>query len=486
MSDRSMVKEAHSIIKGIREHQANATEKMANFERQVDDLKKAQRLLSESVTKAPIVTHGGDSKLRSYVRDDGTLQLGTEKRSINIPGSGTYKTEVEGLFTATVPANEWHKDLIRLSQERAWCRSLMTNPHTPKADLRLHKHIQTAPREIRDQLSKAFYDVAGSGGDWIPDEFRSELYETFKIPRGLRGLLDRVEMDANVLNIPTMTRGGRPYLKGQVSTDSPTDYPASTVATGLSSVSIAGFATRYVIDDSAAEDSALNLMSVLNKQIAEDLSSAYEDAFVNGDTAAAHADAIGSWDPRGRWGSTGLGGASDHRRAFLGLRQKAFDLGGASVLAGTSAGVSTAELVSAIGSMGELGTGDCICVVSPEAMIKHLMGNDDLATVDKFGPLASLVNGQIASLFGFPVVMSRFLTADLAANGLYTGAGTQTGILFFNRSSWKNVERSGIRVETSKNIAAGAIELVSTLRSGAYTFDSATTRNVAFIRDLNS
>ena len=484
MSNNGMVKEAQSIIKGIRQFQSTATDRLANVDKQIEDLKKAQRIMAESVTKGPIQTHGGDEKLKGYVNNDGTLQLKTQKRNISIPGHGSVQAEVEGILDAKIPANEWHRDLIQKTQERAWCRSLMTSPHTPKTDLAIHKLLQRAPREIKDQVNKAFYDGAGVGAEWIPDEFKAELYETFTVPRNLRGLLPMVQMSGNTLLLPRMNRGGRPYIKGQVTTDSPANYTASTIETAQASIAVKGFATRYVLDDSASEDSALAVLPILSRQISADLESAWEDCFINGDTTAVHGDAIGSWNIRSRWGSSGLGGADDHRRAFMGLRHRALDL--STDLNGTPGGVTTAQLVSGIGQMGELGVGNVMCIVSPEAMVKHLMGNSDLLTIDKFGSLASLVNGQIASLFGFPVIMSRFIGADMAANGLYTGAGSQTGILFFNQGSWAQYQRRGVTVETDKDIASGSIEIVSTLRNIAATADAATTKNVSYIRDLNS
>ena len=82
--------------------------------------------------------------------------------------------------------------------------------------------------------------------------------------------------------------------------------------------------------------------------------------------------------------------------------------------------------------------------------------------------------------------MSRFMGADLAASWLYTGAGTKTGILFFNQGSFAQYQRRGVTVETDKNIASGSIEIVSTLRNIAATADSATTKNVSFIINLDS
>ena len=131
--DKNMVKEAREIIKGIKQFQNTATDKMANFSRQVDDLKLAQRKLQEAQSVAkPVQMSGGDSRLKSFLNQDGSIQLGTVTKKIQVKGQGTFETEVEGLLTSKTPANEWHKELIDLTQKRAWCRSLMTNPPHPK------------------------------------------------------------------------------------------------------------------------------------------------------------------------------------------------------------------------------------------------------------------------------------------------------------------------------------------------------------------
>ena len=482
--DKNMVKDAREIIKGIKQFQNTAEDKFANFDRQVEDLKLAQRKLTEAVQAKPVKMSGGDSRLKSFLKQDGSIQLGTETKKIQVKGQGTFETDVEGLLTTKTPANDWHKRLIDLTQERAWCRSLMTNPHTPKTDLKIYKHIEKAPAEIKTAVTRAFYDQSGSGGDFIPDQFRAELYETFQVPRNLRALMPVVEMQNNTIIIPRLGRSGRPYVKGQVSSDNPANYQASTVLTESKTIAVKGFATRYVVDDGAAEDSALALMPLLSRQIASDLEDAWEDCWINGDASGTLGDALGSWNIRSRWGAAGLGGADDHRKAFDGLRQRAFAAG--TQAAGTAALATTSEILGRISSMAELGVGNLYIVASPEAMIKHLMGNSDLLTIDKFGPNASLVSGSVASIFGHPVMMSRFVSADLAASGKYTGAGSQTGILFYNAASFAQYQKRGVTVETDKNIGSGSIEIVATMRNVVASADAANTKNCAFLRDLNS
>ena len=88
-TDHKMVSEAQNIIKGIVQHQKNSSEKLSQVEKQVKDLKRAQRLLTESVQTLPVEASGGDSRLKSFIRQDGTVQWSEEKAKINIPGSGT-------------------------------------------------------------------------------------------------------------------------------------------------------------------------------------------------------------------------------------------------------------------------------------------------------------------------------------------------------------------------------------------------------------
>ncbi len=486
--DKNMVKEAREIIKGIKQFQNTATDKMANFSRQVDDLKLAQRKLQEAQSVAkPVQMSGGDSRLKSFLNQDGSIQLGTVTKKIQTNNT-TIETDVEGLLTTKTPANEWHRELIDLTQKRSWCKTLMTNPHTPKTDLEIYRHIEKAPSEIKDAVYRSFYDAPGQGGDFVPDILSTQLIETFQVPSNLQALLPVVEVrNGGSLLLPRMARGGVPYIKGAVSTDQPANYKASTVLTEQQTITIKGFASRYVIDDSMFEDSALAIQSILSKQIYNDLSQSYEDCMVNGDTAAAHQDAIGSWSPRNRWPTAAgaLGGSDDHRRAFMGLRARSFDNNTAA--AGTPAGATTSELLGRISSMGELGVGNLVIVASPEAMIKHLMGNSDLLTVNSFGAQASLVNGQIGSIFGHAVLMSRFLTADLTAGGLYNGGGnSQTGILFFNTASFNQYKKRGITIEQQKEISSGSVELVATMRNSMASIDSNTTDNCSFLYNLNS
>lgn len=473
------IEEAKRLIAGIVSHQKNTDDRLRNFEDQVKDLKLAQKLLAEGQTKTyePEV-HNNDFALKQYKNEDGSVQWNTATVSKNIAGQGRVNIEQKGLLDAEVYANQWHADLCKMNQDRSLARMMMKDPYTPKADMKLYSHLQKAPSFMKDAVNKIFSDNAGVGSEWIPDEFRTELYQTFQVPRGLRALLPSVQMERETLLIPKLSRGGRPFIKG-VATDDLAKYQASTIETAQKTVRAKGLATLMNIDDAAGEDSAFAIIPALSRQIAQDLEDAFEDCMINGDTAATHQDDIANWNVRERWGASGLGGSSDHRRLFLGMRAAAFDKSSTVDIGGTA--MSFAEFMSVNSQLGELAVGNKVCVVSPEALVANFLQLEQVVTLEKFGPQATILTGELARLAGIPIVLSRFMSADMNASGLYDNSTkNKTGFLIFNTDSWYQYVRRQITIESDKNIASGVINLVSTMRAVMDSPDADALKNVAF------
>jgi hypothetical protein len=81
-----------------------------------------------------------------------------------------------------------------------------------------------------------------------------------------------------------------------------------------------------------------------------------------------------------------------------------------------------------------------------------------------------------------PIIMSRFMGADLESNGLFLNSGSKdkTGYLIVARDSWYNYNRRQITVETDKDIKSGAIQVVATMRGTFDSPDATATKNVAY------
>jgi len=473
--------EAKRLLAGIVKHQRESDNKLTNMHKQIEDLKKAQKLMLETSTghNDPALLRQDDSELiRKYQNDDGSFRVTSTTQAEAVRGHGLVEFENEGLLDAKVPVNEWHKDLLTLARERATVRSMMKNPHTPKADQKILQHIKKAPTaSMKGYLEKAFTDSAGVGAEWIPDQFSQDLYQQFEVPRSLRALLPTVNMDRETLLVPKLARGGRPYLKGKV-TDDLASYQASTIETAQKTIRAKGFASLFNIDDAAAEDSAFAILPAMTRQISQDLEDAFEDVMINGDSNSTHQDAIASWNIRSRWGADGLGTSSDHRRGFLGWRAAAYDKSSTKNYAGSAPDFAT--FMDAVAEMGEFGVSQKVLVLSPELMISTFLQLTQVVTVDQYGPAATILTGELAQIAGIPIVMSRFMGADLANTGLYTGSGATTGFVLYSRDSWSQYLRRSISVESDKDIKSGAIQVVATMRACMDSVDADATKNVVY------
>ena len=199
---------------------------------------------------------------------------------------------------------------------------------------------------------------------------------------------------------------------------------------------------------------------------------------INGDSNSTHQDALASWNIRSRWGADGLGTSSDHRRGFLGWRAAAVDKSSKKDYSGTAPTFAT--FMDAVAEMGEFGVAQKVLVVSPELMISTFLQLTQVVTVDQYGPAATILTGELAQIAGIPIVMSRFMGADLNATGLYTGSGSTTGFIVYSRDSWSQYLRRSIQVESDKDIKSGAIQVVATMRACMDSVDADATKNVVY------
>ena len=449
----------------------------------IDDLAlKFQRLQERQIDTARESQPSGES-VAKFVRADGSVALSRGIERTTFAGK-LVEIEREGLLDGT-PCDEWHVDLLRLSAARHTARRLLSKGHrmaeTPVLDAKILSHMAKAPGSIRHALentvSKAMSDTAGSGAEWMPDTWSQSLYEEYYTPAGIDALFNVVDIPG-ALVVPSITDVIRPFLKGKVTSDDPSQYTASTPTTSNTTIEPVGFAARVLIDDAAAEDSIIPLLPEIQRRLARALRDGYEDAMINGDSTATHEDAIATWNARSRWGATGLGGASDHRRAFKGLRRIAVDR---SATTDQTAGQTVAKIMEELmGGLGERGSMDAVLLVSPEVFFKKIMTDSNVLTVDKLGTNATLLRGQLASISGVPVVMTRWLTADMATTGLFTGSGAKSGVLAVSREEFTHYQRRASLVELDKDITRGAFNLVATLRRTFRTLSSATSKVVTY------
>ncbi len=453
----------------------------ADFAEKLRGIEERQALAGKRET-APV---GGDAALVSrFVRNDGSINLARSTETVMFAGQ-MVKVQRDGLLT-DAPATEWDRELKHIALAMTIFRNVTgREPVTLKG--RLLAHCAKAPtaggfrRALEKTIEKSISDTAGSGAEWIPDTPISALYEDFFTPAGIAALFGTTTINGPII-VPKITDTGRPYLKGKASTNDPDQYTASDVTSDSQTIEVAGFAARFLVDDAATEDAIFALAPEIARRAARAISDGYEDCMINGDTTATHQDAIASWNLRSRWGSAGLGGSADHRRGFKGFRKIALErsLGVDLSAAQTVAGV----MGSVVGAMGELAASDIALLCSPEVLYQKLMIDSNVLTVDKAGARATWLTGQLASIGGHPLFSSRWMGADLAASGLYTGSGSKSGLLAVSRGEFMHYASRSVVVEQDKDITRGVYNIVATQRKTMKTLSSSTAKVVSFAYNM--
>lgn len=444
-------------------------------------LAETQRQLSELSTRDVGHVGGSDKELKRYVREDGSVRLrsASEKREW---GGRTVEVTSPGLLDdseRTEAQDELQRAIGKRNLVRMLCRD---GSPTPVCDAEVYRAAERlGDRRITDAVGRALYDTSNSGGELIDDGFMPDLFRSFETPRGLAAVFPTIQVSSETWKRPKVTQGARPYIKGQLVSDNPAAYTPSTPTTNESTMSIVGLAARTLVGDELAEDSAIPIVPFVQDELRRAIDDGREDAMINGDTTASHQDAIASWNIRSRWGSSGLGSSADHRRVFLGLRARAYD---ASNATDQSSAMTAAGFLSAMSNLGERAVNDLVCIMNPEYLVQKVMDFDEVQTLDKFGAGASILNGAIASIFGVPIVLSRFMSADLATSGLYTGSGAKTGFLLVDRAAYARYVKRGTTFELVKEIKSGHWEFVATSRELFDSPEAASTANVHYSYNL--
>lgn len=437
----------------------------------VEDLKASVRALSEqSAAGNRESSYEGEGALRKFVVDETKGMRGLKLLQKD-------DDTVEGGLLDSEPSCAWQRDLQEIVHERAIVKAIAGD--APKTSARLQRHLSMAPAAVK----RIFADTSGYGAEMIPDVLSPRLFEALRGRRRLASLIQTMPMPKE-LRLPYKAGGLTPYRKGTVTANDPGQYRSSDVDTEQRSLTATGLAVRAQVDEDAAEDSIVAAMPIFDFELVAAIIDGEEDAIVNGDTSSTHQDTIADWNPSSRWDSAALGASDDHRRVWIGFRARGFDVSNTHDHGSTQTFAGFQTLVSKLAAPHGM-EGELLALTSYEyAMVKMALF-DQVVTVEKYGPQATILTGEVMKIGRVPVITSEFMTSDLAATGLFTdGSAGKSSMVIFNRSRFWMGERRGITVESAKDITRGVFNLVATKRGLFFQVDSSTHKNVALAYNL--
>lgn len=489
---KKLISDVKSIVGKTSEVQRTQAEELAITQRALADLEKAFSDMRKTQLKAADFESSSDREIKDYIHSDAVVKSARSKYFSSSDGAiqlvqrqfshddGTTESRY-GLLDDPSPKNEWQRDLQQLVDRRSIIRKWSGDRPTSLMDRQIERHMRLAPAPIR----RIFADNAGSGAEWIPDNMYPQLERDVEIDRRVEALFGTIPIPAGgVLQKPYLETGLKPSLQGTPSTDDPAKYRISTVSTAQRTVTAAKLAVRTQVDPDTAEDSLIAYEPKMREELRRAIVDGIEDAIINGDTAASHQDAIASWDIADRWGTVGLGGSDDHRRAWIGLRARAYDV---SATTDSNAQQTAARMVGMRSDLTNLygaAEGDLVYIANHQWVMSKILTDDNVFTHEKYGPNATILTGEIARIGNIPVIYSMFMTSDLASTGLYTGSGNTAGLLLVNRRRFDMHPRRGQMFEMQKDVARGVVDMVVTIRTKFDTIDSSSTKNVQYDYNL--
>lgn len=299
--------------------------------------------------------------------------------------------------------------------------------------LKMWREFSSEASALRKAMDTATSD---EGLEWVPTGFSSELIRKVKLQLKVAGLHRRIAMPTNPFRLPIDGADATAYLFSESTSDTATKITASTPGSTDVTFDAIKLACRVLVSTELEEDSIVAILPLLRDKIVQALAEAQEEATINGDTDGTHMD-------------SDVTASTDTRKAWDGYRKLA--LAGASVDCAT---FNKANLRAIRKAMGKYGVNpNNLAWIAGISVYNQMLGLDEVVTLDKYGPSATILTGELGKFDGIPIVVSEFVREDLNASGVYDGITTDTTVLpLVYRPAFLYGDRRNITLRVSQEL----------------------------------
>ena len=271
-------------------------------------------------------------------------------------------------------------------------------------------------------------NTASTGATFFPTETSEEIIQIVYEQNFMRSLFPSLPIATRTVNIPKLTgsvnfhRGTLANVEaGTAATESTqaTDEITLTLRTMIANVPIGNYLIAYGVE---------GLLTVLRDDIASRLAFNEQSLFLNGDTETTLANNInGAYaSPANLSGISTTGGSekNDYLLFFDGLRKTAEDatLGKKVSVSGTFALSHLRQAISQLGVYAD--NREDLALIVPRNLEVQLLGLTELQTVDKYGPSATILSGEIGRIYGIRVFGTGVIPTNLNWTGKYETGGS--------------------------------------------------------------
>ena len=270
--------------------------------------------------------------------------------------------------------------------------------------------------------------LANFGDELVPQLFSSVVYYHIRLAAVVAPLFQTFLMPGNPYDVPKITSGPVFHRVGELADAAnldPSSFLTAASKIGTDKVTFDAGKLMALTETSREliEDSGINFSQAMANEYVREMAHTMDWTLLNGDESDT-ATNISFYGVKPSTDATGY----DRALAFDGLR--AIVDSDDRVDLGTLDSTDILNLAKTMGPRGIIGRDlpNLTCIMGPEAQYK-LEELDDYEGMDKVGDLATLVNGQLGSWRGIPIVVSEdMLLGTSGGNHSSTSASNTLGM----------------------------------------------------------
>lgn len=321
---------------------------------------------------------------------------------------------------------------------------------------------QVGPESVRDWdiRLKAAMDstTAGKGDEIVPTGIATRLWDDVNHETRVASLFNRIDMPTNPFDIP-LQLGDVNWYPGAENTAGTASTPKTAKQTLTAHELVAEVPWSLTLD----EDAVFAVLPEVRRTLIRNASEVIDDVLLNADKTTQN-----NINADGATLTTSTAGMAHFLIGFDGLIHLP-------LIDNTAQGISQANTVAAsaylnlLKKLGKYGTSQSETVfITDFATFTSSLGLSSVETVDKLGPNATILNGQLGSIYGHPLIVSGQMRLA-EADGKVTDGGNTTDrgrILAVNTSQWRVGFRRSLMIETQRDIQKRQNVMVVSLRLG--------------------
>ena len=310
----------------------------------------------------------------------------------------------------------------------------------------------------------------GYGAELVGAQYASDLWQGARAEMRVFSLFNSFEMQAPTAYLPVEADLPEMLFVPETVVHPGTEYATGKTGSNRVQVDAKKFVVHQVWSGEMAEDSLVPYIPFLRGQLSRSLAYYSDSLVLNGDTTNAATGNINNDDADPA--------DTKHFLAFDGVRHAWLVDNTAMEHNMAGAAVTVAQIVKMRGKMvdatylhdwGHPTSFEMLPIVADPDTVDQIIGLDQVITVDKFGPGATILTGQQARIAGQPLISSIAqpkTEADGKVSSVTPANNTLGQLNVFNRGGATVGWRRRVQIESERLPGTDQTRLIASLRLG--------------------